>query len=240
MGIGIYWLSTSLIILLPGIYLVYLGRKRFKLLKNIERTRYHIARDLHDDIGATLSSISFYTQAIKQQVNSSNTGNALEILDRVGALSREMMDNMSDIVWMVNPENDSSEKFFEKIEEHGTNLFAAKNITFLFYADPNVLSVTFDMDKRKDFFLVCKEAMNNAVKYAECSTFELLINKAGNQIVTVMKDNGKGFDQEQTKPGNGLLNMKVRVANLGGKLQVHSSAGGGTAFSFEFAVPPKW
>lgn len=229
-------LITSILVL----YLLYLARKRYRLLKNIEATRYHIARDLHDDIGATLSSISFYTQAIKQQLHSGQTNQTVEVLDRVGVLSREMMDSMNDIVWMVNPENDSSGKFFEKIDDYGTNVFASKNITFLFYADPNVLDITFDMYKRKEFFLICKEAMNNAAKYAACSTFEILISKTHNHITTVIKDNGKGFNQEETKQGNGLLNMKVRVANLGGKLDIRSPLNGGTTLFFRFDIPPKW
>jgi signal transduction histidine kinase len=226
--------------LLLSAYLFFLARKRYRLLKNLEAARYHIARDLHDDIGATLSSISFYTQAIKQQVVSDNKNQTLETLDRIGVLSREMMENMSDIVWMVNPENDSSEKFFEKIDDYGTNIFASQNITFLFYADPNVLDTTFEMDKRKEFFLICKEAMNNAAKYAACNTFEILITKKANHITTVIKDNGKGFNQENTRPGNGLLNMKVRVANLGGKLDIHSPVNGGTTLFFRFDIPPKW
>lgn len=235
-----FLLIIILIVLLLGVYLFYLARKRYRLLKNLEATRYHIARDLHDDIGATLSSISFYTQAIKQQVNAGNNAQTLETLNRVGVLSREMMDSMNDIVWMVNPENDSSEKFFEKIDEYGTNMFASKNISFLFYADPNVLDITFDMDKRKEFYLICKEAINNAAKYANCTTFEILISKTANRITTVIKDNGKGFNQQDIKSGNGLLNMKVRVANLGGKLEIRSPLNGGTTLSFRFDIPPKW
>jgi signal transduction histidine kinase len=235
-----YWLYFLFITILLTVYLFYLARKRYKLLKNLEATRYHIARDLHDDIGATLSSISFFTQAIKQQIHSGEMAKTKEILERVGHLSREMMENMSDIVWMVNPENDSSEKFFEKIDEYGTNIFASKNIAFLFYADSNVLDITFDMDKRKEFYLICKEAINNAAKYAGCSTFEILITRSNNTIITVMKDNGKGFDQQESKQGNGLLNMKVRVSNLGGRLEIKSPSGVGTTLSFRFTIPPKW
>jgi signal transduction histidine kinase len=236
----INWFLLSFLILLPGVYLFYLARKRNKLLRNIEATRYHIARDLHDDIGATLSSISFYAQAIKQQIHSGNTNNTLQTLERVGTLSREMMDNMNDIVWMVNPKNDTTEKFFEKIEDHGTNIFASKNITFLFYADNNVHEIAFDMYQRKEFFLICKEAINNAVKYAECTTFEVLITKKNQSIVTVIKDNGKGFNNHEVKYGNGLLNMKVRVSNLGGKFDLLTAPGKGTQISFQFVIPPKW
>jgi signal transduction histidine kinase len=228
------------LIVLPSAYLFYLARKRYKLLKDMEATRYHIARDLHDDIGATLSSISFYTHAMKQQLLAGNTTATAQTLERVGLLSREMMDNMNDIVWMVNPQNDTTDKFFEKIEEYGTNTLASKGITFLFYADANVLDVSFDMYKRKEYFLICKEAINNAVKYAECTTFELLITRSHQTIVTVIKDNGVGFNLETAKQGNGLLNMKVRVANLGGELTISPVVGKGTVLSFQFAIPPKW
>ncbi len=235
-----YLVIIVLISALPVFYLFYLARKRYRLLKNIEATRYHIARDLHDDIGATLSSISFYTHAMKQQVNAGNTHAIPEILDRVGVLSREMIDSMNDIVWMVNPQNDTTDKFFDKIETFGTNICAARNIVFMFYADQNVLDIRFDMYKRKEYFLICKEAINNAIKYADCNSLELLITRRSDSILTVIKDNGKGFNENEVKGGNGLLNMKVRVANLGGKLDLSSSIGTGTTLSFRFDVPPKW
>jgi signal transduction histidine kinase len=239
--LAMYILLTSFIlIVLLTAYLLYLGKKRWRLLKKIEALRYHIARDLHDDIGATLSSISFYSQAIRQKLNAGQTADASRIAEQVGVLSRETMDKMNDIVWMVNPHNDSTGKFFERIDEYGSTLFASQQISFLFYADQEVLDIELDMHFRKAYFLVCKEAMNNASKYAGCTAFEVLIKKQGNTITTILKDNGKGFDSQATKSGNGLLNMQVRTESLGGKLVVDTAPGKGTILSFRFPAPPKW
>lgn len=222
------------------LYLLHLSRKRFLLLKKIEALRLHIARDLHDDIGATLSSISFYSQAVKQNLHASNVTNAEKINEQIGLLSREMMENMNDIVWMVNPKNDTTDKFFERINDYGNTLFLSNNITFMFYADNKLLDMTMDMNMRKAFYLICKEAMNNALKHANCNTFEILIKKQANDIVTILKDNGNGFVVDKQNNGNGLLNMKVRVEEMGGNYSIQTSPNKGTVISFKFAVPPKW
>lgn len=232
-----------LIVTLPFIcvlYLLYLSRKRFLLLKKIEALRLHIARDLHDDIGATLSSISFYSQAVKQNLQAANVSNAEKINAQIGLLSREMMENMNDIVWMVNPKNDTTDKFFERINDYGNTLFSSNNITFMFYADGKLLDLTMDMNMRKTFYLICKEAMNNALKHAYCTTFEILIKKRADDIVTILKDNGKGFVVDEQNTGSGLLNMKVRVEDMGGNFSVQTSPNMGTVISFKFGVPQKW
>jgi signal transduction histidine kinase len=236
-----YWITGCvMLLLLSAVYLLYLGYKRFRLLKKMEAMRYHIARDLHDDIGATLSSISFYTQAVKQKTQAGHITEALKVSDQIGILSREMMENMNDIVWMVSPLNDATDKFFERIDDYGTTLFASKEILFLFYADLALSDIVLDMNFRKEYYLICKEAMNNAAKYASCNTFEILIKRNGQMITTVLKDNGRGFAYNEIKAGNGLLNMKVRTESLGGNLAIESAVGKGTTLSFQFPVTPKW
>ncbi|MDP1727551.1 MAG: histidine kinase [Bacteroidota bacterium] len=221
-------------------YLLRLSRKRYSLLKRMEAMRNRIARDLHDDIGATLSSISFYCEAITRRIHANKIDEGLKVLDKMGVQSREMIENMNDIVWMVNPKNDKMDRLFERLEDYGKSLFTSQGINFIFYADPQLLSSTFAMDIRKDFYLLCKEALNNAAKYAQCSTVELLIKKKGKELITIIRDDGMGFVLNEDTSGNGLLNMQVRANHIGGKLVIDTKSGQGTAISFVSSYPPNW
>lgn len=221
-------------------YLLRLSRKRFTLLKRLEAMRNRIARDLHDDIGATLSSISFYCEAITQRIQANKIEDGLKVLDKMGLQSREMIENMNDIVWMVNPRNDKMDRLFERLEDYGKSLFTSQGVNFIFYADPHLLSSTFAMDIRKDFYLLCKEALNNAAKYAQCGTVELLIKKQGKELITIIRDDGIGFELNEGAAGNGMLNMQVRANHMGGKLVIDAKPNQGTRITFISSYPPNW
>lgn len=218
------------------VYLIYLSRRKVRTLKRMEEFRFRVASDLHDDIGATLSSISFYSEAAKKKLLADKPEESLGILNRIGISSRETMENMNDIVWMVNPRYDGSDSLFERLEDYGRGLFAPRGIAFMFYADPVLKGMHFTI--RNDFYLICKEALNNASKYAECTVVELLIKNEGSGIVTFIKDNGKGFDENTVKKGNGLLNMKVRADSIASTLSVLSETGKGTTVRLHIASPP--
>ena len=97
-----------------------------QLLK-MERMRTRIATDLHDDIGATLSSISFYSEAVKQKTRN-KLPEVTSTLEKMGETSRTMVTSMSDIVWAINPQNDSMDKLMERMRAHAAELCALKNI----------------------------------------------------------------------------------------------------------------
>ena len=206
----------------------------------MKSTRITIARDLHDEIGATLSSISFYSEACKINIINQNEDNSIQLIDKIGATSRNTIHSMNDIVWMINPKNDALGKLFERIDNFGKELFVSRGISFYFYSDPQLNNLILPIEHRKNLYLIIKEALNNTAKYASCSQIELLIKSIGNQIKVVIKDNGKGFDMDNLGDGNGLLNMRVRSAELGSKLMLESNPGKGTVLSFSLPSPPKW
>ena len=100
--------------------------------KKLSKIRNSIARDLHDDVGATLSSISFYAQAVQQRIEQNKNQEALQILTQMGESARQTVESMSDIVWMVNPANDSFENLFVKIEDYAKQMCASNQIEILF------------------------------------------------------------------------------------------------------------
>ncbi len=222
------YIVLGIIIVLLSYFLFYAWNKsqstKFKKLINI---RNSIARDLHDDVGATLSSISFYTDAAKQRIQQEKYEEALSILNEMGLSARTSIENMSDIVWMVNPKNDSFEFLFIKIEDYAKQMCASNNIEIEYINNVQYLQ-KIDLLKRRDIFLICKESINNAVKYSKATKLfvKLLIENGVLKISIV--DNGIGFDIENTKEGNGLLNLKVRANALNAEIKISSKLNLGT------------
>ena len=90
------------------------------------------------------------------------------------------------------------------------------------------------MQARKNLYLIFKEAINNAAKYAECSTLSVSINYENGRISMIIEDNGKGFDTANARPGNGLTNMQQRAVQLKGKLLIRSERENGTTITLVF------
>jgi signal transduction histidine kinase len=139
-----------------------------------------------------------------------------------------MMEAMDDIVWAIKPSNDSMHKVVARMREFATNVFEAKEIDLGFTAADEVNEVKIDMEARRDFFLIFKEAVNNAAKYSKCSRAEVNIYVDKKQLVLQVIDNGTGFDVKKADGGNGLGNMQKRADALQGKLQILSEMKKGT------------
>jgi len=207
---------------------------RFKLKKalELERLRTRIATDLHDDIGATLSSISLYSQAVKGHLKEKNP--QLEnVLDKMGENSRDMVTSMSDIVWAINPENDNGEKLIKRMESYATDMCAVKNIRLHFNADEKLNTVSLPVQHRKNIYLIFKEAINNAVKYSGTEAIWVKIEMSNKKLMMLIKDEGKGFDEASIIKGNGLKNMQSRAKEIKGTVAIDSIAGKGTTVSLQ-------
>lgn len=196
-------------------------------LLEIERMRNSIARDLHDDIGSALSSIS-----IMSKVGSQNTQPevAQQNFKRIGDQSSKLMESMSDIVWSINPENDSAEKLMSKMREFAVEILEPVNVLVDFQVRAG-LSLTIDASQRKNLFLIFKEAINNAAKYSNCKRVQVLISAGGKQLTLSIKDDGVGFEVDQVKRRNGLNNMTQRANNMNADFQISSQVGEGTAIT---------
>jgi two-component sensor histidine kinase len=224
-----WFISICLIVFICAIYLLY----RYKLNQIVkeERLRSKIATDLHDDIGSTLSSISFYTETIKQQT-AEKIPNLTPLLNKMGESSREMVGNMSDIVWAINPVNDDVKHLATRIQIHAATLCSLKNIVLHFQCDEAIYSLKLNMEQRQNIFLMFKEGINNALKYANCTEITICLSKQNSLFTLLLKDNGKGFIIEEADDGNGLLNMQKRANDIGGNFSITSTSNVGTTIAF--------
>jgi signal transduction histidine kinase/ligand-binding sensor domain-containing protein len=218
-----WFISLVIIAIATAIYALY--RYRIRQAVRLERMRMRIATDLHDDIGATLSSISMYSDAVKKQVKT-KLPHLEPVLDKMGENSRSMVSSMSDIVWAINPNNDEGEKLLERMENYGKDNCSVNNIRFIFHADKKVHTISLPPEIRKNVYLVFKEAINNSLKYAEATAITVNIQAGGKTLSMTIADNGKGFDEKNIRKGNGLQNMSHRAEEIGAQLTIHSGQEG--------------
>ncbi len=223
-----------LLVLIGIVYLIW--RSRIKKLEKEFKIRTLIASDLHDDIGSTLNSISVYSAIAEQQFETNKTNTKL-LLDKMGKASRDMIEKMSDIVWTIHPKNDEFEKVLDRIRFFAAEILSTKNIVFEFNLDDQINQLKLEMAVRKNIYLICKEALNNAYKYANATHVSLSIKKVNNKLLIKIEDNGKGFDTEQLEMnGNGLFNMKARAKEINAILQIESSEKFGTIILLEILL----
>lgn len=228
-GIGIALISVIVI----GLMLLnrYRILNRTRRQAELEEMRQGIARDLHDDIGSTLSSINIMSQIAIRESDSSEAH-----LQKIAAHSSRMMENMSDIVWSINPGNDSVEQVVSRMKEFAAEILEPLEISYTFDIDTSIVHLKLDVEKRKNLFLIFKEAVNNAAKYSGAGSLAVRMTRENGTVHLLVHDNGKGFDPATIVPGNGLKNMIVRAKRMNGKLTQDSMSGKGSTISVEVPI----
>lgn len=230
-------LFATILVLVSVIVIAGLLINRYRIINRtkrqleLEKMRNAIARDLHDDIGSALSSIN-----IASQIGA--TGNQKspdEIFNRIREQSSKVMEGMSDIVWSINPENDELGKVASKMKEFAVEILEPKGIDLTFHL-ANFTGITLDSEKRKNIFLIFKEALNNAAKYSGCSKVAVSLSCNHQSIQLEIADDGAGFDKDQAKSGNGLRNMKYRAELLNGTFELNSEKGKGTRINLNLPI----
>ncbi len=226
-----WFLTLLLLVILSFFYSFY--RYRYHQLLKIEKLRNNISLDLHDDIGSTLSSISILSDIVLHQKRTAHTEGMLE---EIKENSISMMERMDDIVWSINPKNDVLEDLFLRIQTFAAKLFEAKGINYKIDIDENIKHIPIMMEYRQHIYLIMKEAINNLVKYSDCTQSQILVSYHLSIFTAVIKDNGKGFDIQQNNYGNGLHNMKKRADEMNGEIAINSKINEGTSIVLKVKI----
>lgn len=224
------------------IFFIY--RYRINELVNRQAIRNKIAQDLHDSMGSTLSSISVYSQVAKIYHRQNKEELLEQTLAKIGDTSGEMISEMGDIVWAINPKNDHLNTIIQRMESFAKPLLQAKNIGFSFKYNISSPELNMQMDKRKNFYLIFKEAINNVLKYANCKKLDVTITQHNHSIELTISDDGVGFDTDKINiatskslSGNGLKNMQVRAAEMNAVYKLESKPGKGTTLYLTIHIP---
>ncbi len=211
--------------------------------KQFESLRNRISRDLHDEIGSTLSSIALYgtvaSAAIKQDPIKTS-----ELLELINSNASKTIESMNDIVWAINSDQDSVLHLVNRMRSYASEIEDTGEWDIHIRYDPEIIEKELDMIHRRNLYLVYKEAVNNALKYSGGDSIYLEVKATNNRIRMEIRDNGKGFEvekvfkREHSFGGNGLKNMKRRTEELGGTLEIISKVNQGTSVILDFQTKP--
>jgi signal transduction histidine kinase len=209
-------------------------REKTLLAESLHQIRNKISADLHDNIGASLSAIAIFSKVAGDEVN--NPVYTAASLQKIEDKSLQALSEMNDVVWLINPANDSMNKLLTRMNDHALSLLSPLGIKYSCDIPDTITSLIISMEERKAIFLVYKEALNNVVKYAGCSEVKVSLAGINGMLQMEIFDNGKGFNVHSIKKGNGLLNMKRRAEDLQGEFILNTLPGKGTRIQFSFPV----
>jgi signal transduction histidine kinase len=219
------WLSVFLalaVIAIVGVLLL-INRNRLRQRMKEMELRQSIAADLHDEVGSSLSSI--YMLSEMASANPTAGSQQKEMLHKVTSYSKETMDKMSDIVWMIKQDTEDGKDLQERMQRFLYEMCSSKGIIHHFEGEL-LQSLKLSTEQKKAIYLIFKEAVNNALKYASAEHIQVTISKQQNLVEMKISDDGKGFVAASGNQGNGLMNMQNRARELGGNTEIISSEKG--------------
>ncbi|MEO5997766.1 MAG: two-component regulator propeller domain-containing protein, partial [Chitinophagaceae bacterium] len=223
---GTWWFYALCILTVSAsIYILF----RYRLSQKIKafELRETISRDLHDEVGSTLSSIGFLSSMALEDVDT-NKEKAHNTLNSINESAHKMLDAMNDIIWDIQPQNDTLDNIVLRMRSFASELLEAKKITLCFNIADNVKHLHLALAVRHDFLLIYKEAVNNLAKYSTASEAKINLEFHHPYLILIIIDNGKGFDPQKIKNGNGLKNMQSRAKKIGAVYHLHTDTGGTT------------
>jgi ligand-binding sensor domain-containing protein/two-component sensor histidine kinase len=215
-----------------GFYILY--RYRINQLLQLQKIRNSISADLHDDIGARLTNINILSALGQQKTN--NPHETSEYLNRISNEVQTSGEALDDIVWSIDTKNDPVLEITARMRRYAAEVFDGTAIQYSIVVNENILPAKLSMGKRRDLFLVFKEAINNIQKHAMATEVKINIEAKDNNLLMQVNDNGQGFHTDQPTHRNGLKNMQLRLQKWGGFYAVQSSPGKGTVLEIKLPV----
>ncbi|MBK7212508.1 MAG: hypothetical protein IPH88_04235 [Bacteroidales bacterium] len=200
----------------------------------IDKERLRISKDMHDEVGASLTRISILSELAKQR--SGDREKSMEIIQQINEISGNVVDEMSEIIWTINPQNDNLVNFSSYFRQYASSYLETANIDSILRFPDEIKPLHMAAELRRNVFLTAKEALHNLVKHAPGCKATVSLQVHGNVLHMIIEDNGPGFTSgEGNAFGNGLINMKRRMEECGGKFSLVSEPGKGS--KVEFSVP---
>jgi signal transduction histidine kinase len=204
----------------------------------LERERTRIARDLHDEMGAGLSAIAMQSDWIRRECGGTASPETRHRIETVCQSAVELVRSVDEIVWAVNPSNDTVERFVNYLTQYTEQYLDAAGLRFRFDIPRDLPGAVLAGSMRHNLFLAVKEALRNAVKHAKAELLWLRVSVEGGELAITVEDNGKGFDPGRLASDgshNGVGNMRRRMEEVAGRFEESSQPGSGTRVTF--AVP---
>jgi len=207
----------------------------------IERERTRIANDIHDDLGANLTEIAILSELAENPSAAPNQAQA--DLRKIAVKARELTRSLDEIVWAVNPEYDTLDSLVTYSCDFAQDYLQLAGITCRLTIPTQLPEVQLTADVRHNLLMTLKEALNNIIKHAEATEVQIIVTLEPELFILTIRDNGKGFNPEQTSPvedetmapahprglgGHGLPGMRQRIESISGQFKLESCLGQGT------------
>ena len=242
-----WWFKTALMMgafTVLGVAVALTQRRRYhhklerlERQREMERERARIARDLHDDLGTSLTQISMLgARANRDQTSSPEVKS---IIEQVCGRARDMVTALDEIVWAVNPKNDSLVELVNYLNYFAEQFFRPSGIRCRLEIPNQLPACVVAAEERHHFFLAFKEALNNVSRHSGASQVLVSVEIRENEAIITVEDNGHGFnhlDASRHRLGNGLANMQQRMNEAGGHAEVQSIPGKGTSVIFQIPL----
>ncbi|MFK7920791.1 MAG: two-component regulator propeller domain-containing protein [Bacteroidia bacterium] len=201
-----------------------------------EKVRKRTAADFHDELGNKMTKISLFVEMAKRV--SAADGKLKTYLNQVEDNTLLLSQGIRDFIWVLDPEQDSLLDTLIRIKDFGDEMFEFTDLTFRTIGIEEAFSDRrLALNTRRHLVLICKEAMNNALKYAQASELKFSIENEGLRFAIVIEDNGQGFDLAKVKSGYGLQNIRSRAEKIQAEAQISSAIGKGTQVKILLDLP---
>jgi signal transduction histidine kinase len=191
--------------------------------------RARIARDIHDDVGSSLTFITMLGEQCREDI--AKPPELAIHTEKIVSYARATVQALDEIVWAVNPQNDTLDALVGYLSQYASQFFEGTSVRCRLDVPEALSSLVLPAAVRHDLFLVVKEALNNVLKHARASEVTVAVSESAGLLEIAIEDNGRGFDaatSASSRRGDGLTNMPERMAKIGGGFSLASLPGQGT------------
>ncbi len=202
----------------------------------LETERSRIARDLHDDLGSSLTEITVLATK-GQRVEAK--ADLMVLLRAISAKARGLVSALDIIVWAVDPKDNSLASVADYLGDFASEYLSHSVITCRFDIPVALPAIVLEGRSRHGLLLAVKETLNNIERHAQSTEVEFHMTYADNRLEIIISDNGKGFDLHARRGGNGLNNLPLRLSKLGGGYAISSTPGRGTTVAMTLNLPSR-
>lgn len=211
-------------------------RQQAEHQRAVELERSRVAHDLHDDLGAGLTRVNMLTTLAANPATSPEQ--KTQHLADLNTMARDMVTSLDEIVWAINPRNDTLASLVGYFCAHAQRLLDLAGVKCGLDVPPDLPDIQLDSKFRHELLMAFKEAVTNVVRHASAKKVWLRIAVSGGRLAVELEDDGSGFGSQTAAAGaDGLANMRERLATLGGTCEISSQPAGGTIV--RFAAPLK-
>jgi ligand-binding sensor domain-containing protein/two-component sensor histidine kinase len=226
-----WWFRPAIVVAI-GLLLAMFYRTRVARLRALERLRIQIAANLHDDVGSRLTKVAMVTEQVEQEIPGTDARKPL--IQSISRTTREVIQAMDEIVWTINPKNDTLDNLANYIFQYAQEYFQNTDVRCRLDFPPRLPDQPVSTEERHNLFMAVKEALNNVLKHAGATEVRIGLSVVGSRLIMTIVDNGRGFSPERPHPtGNGLQTMRERLERIGGELVLESKPGEGTKIRME-------